>query len=60
MMMQYNFFSALPPRLLWKFETGHILYNCAIIDATSNQESPNDDDVADQDYLPNKFLNVIS
>ena len=25
----------------------------AIIDATSDQESSDDDDVADQDYLPN-------
>ena len=52
-MMQYKFFSALPPTLFYgnlRRATSSTI--AAIIDATSNQES-SDDDVEDQDYLPN-------
>ena len=50
--MQYKFFSALPPRLFYgnlRRATSSTI--AAIIDATSDQESTDDDDVADQDYL---------
>ena len=53
-MIQYTFFSALTPRLFYEnLRRATSSTIAAIIDATSDQESSDDDDVADQAYLPN-------